>query len=133
MFHNSFNYKYHFIIKELAERFEGQFECLGENTKNYIIFIVPIKRENVNGKTIRYKIKFIDGARFMAGFLSSLVDALTKVLHKDKCKDCKSELKYVAAKRNILTFKCVDSIKNYEKEFDEDLAKRFENTYRSFD
>ena len=88
--HNSFNYKYHFIIKELAERFEGQFECLGENTKNYIISIVPIKRENVNGKTIRYKIKFIDGARFMASFLSSLVDALTKVLHKDKCKDCKS-------------------------------------------
>ena len=28
MFHNGSNYDYHFIIKELAEEFEGQFECL---------------------------------------------------------------------------------------------------------
>ena len=69
----------------------------------------------------------------MASLLSSLADDLTKVLHKNKCKDFKFELKYVAAKSSILTFKCVDCIKNHEKEFDEDLAKRFENTYRSFD
>ena len=28
VFHNGSNYDYHFIIKELAEVFEGQFECL---------------------------------------------------------------------------------------------------------
>ena len=28
----SSNYDYYFIIKDLAEEFEGQFECLGENT-----------------------------------------------------------------------------------------------------
>ena len=28
--HNGSNYDYHFIIKELANEFEGQFECLGE-------------------------------------------------------------------------------------------------------
>ena len=33
-FHNGFNYDYDFIIKELAEEFEKQFTCLGENTKN---------------------------------------------------------------------------------------------------
>ena len=27
--HNGSNYKYRFIIKELAEQFEDQFECLG--------------------------------------------------------------------------------------------------------
>ena len=32
VFHNGSTYDYHFIIKELAEEFEGQFECLGENT-----------------------------------------------------------------------------------------------------
>ena len=33
VFHNGFTYDYHFIIKELAEEFEGDFECLGENTE----------------------------------------------------------------------------------------------------
>ena len=33
VFHNRSNYDYHFIIKELAREFEGEFNCLGENTK----------------------------------------------------------------------------------------------------
>ena len=32
VFHDGSTYDYHFIIKKLAEEFEGQFECLGENT-----------------------------------------------------------------------------------------------------
>ena len=36
MFHNGYTYDYHFIIKELAEEFEKQFECLRENTEKYI-------------------------------------------------------------------------------------------------
>ena len=30
------------MIKDLAEEFEKQFTCLGENTEKYIIFTVPI-------------------------------------------------------------------------------------------
>ena len=45
VFHNGSNYDYHFIIKELANEFEGQFECLGENKEKYKIFSVPIKME----------------------------------------------------------------------------------------
>ena len=37
---------YHFLIKKLAEKFKGEFECLGENTKKYITFSVPLKKEN---------------------------------------------------------------------------------------
>ena len=48
--HNSSTYDYHFIIKQLAEEFEGQFECLGENTEKYITFSVPIKKEVANGR-----------------------------------------------------------------------------------
>ena len=33
VFHNGSTYDYHFIIKELTEEFEGEFECLGENTE----------------------------------------------------------------------------------------------------
>ena len=42
VFHKGWNYDYHFIIKELAEEFEKQFPCLGENTEKYITFTVPI-------------------------------------------------------------------------------------------
>ena len=45
VFHNGSTYDYHFIIKELAEEFEREFECLGENTEKYITFLVPIKKE----------------------------------------------------------------------------------------
>ena len=31
--HNESNYDYHVIIKDLVNEFEGQFECLGENTE----------------------------------------------------------------------------------------------------
>ena len=32
-------YDYHFIIKQLAEEFKVQFECLGENTEKYVTFV----------------------------------------------------------------------------------------------
>ena len=74
VFHNGCTYDYHFITKELAEEFEGEFECLGENTEKYITVSVPIKNgitkmdKDGNDKivNISYKIKFIDSFRFMA-------------------------------------------------------------------
>ena len=37
VFHNGSTYDYHFIIKQIAKEFDGQFECSGENTeKSYI-------------------------------------------------------------------------------------------------
>ena len=57
--HNGSKYDYHFIIKELAEEFKGQFECLGENTENYITFSVPINKELENNKTMTYWIKLL--------------------------------------------------------------------------
>ena len=44
VFHNSSTCDYHFIIKDLVEKFEGQFECLGENKEKYINFSVPVKK-----------------------------------------------------------------------------------------
>ena len=42
VFHNGSTYDYHFIIKQLAREFKGNFECLGENTEKYITFSAPI-------------------------------------------------------------------------------------------
>ena len=52
VFHNGSTYDYHFITKQLAEEFKGQFRCLVENTKKYINFSVPIKKGLDNNKTI---------------------------------------------------------------------------------
>ena len=51
---------------------------------------MPIEKELDNGKTIKYKIKFIDSFRFMSSSLSNLVDNLTEGLQNDKYTDCKS-------------------------------------------
>ena len=32
-FHNGAHYDYHFIKREIGNKFKGQFECLGENTE----------------------------------------------------------------------------------------------------
>ena len=45
IFHNGSKYDYHFIIKKLAEEFEKQLTCLGENTEKYIFFSVPIEKQ----------------------------------------------------------------------------------------
>ena len=77
-FHNGFKYDFHFIIKKLAEAFEKEFTCLGENTEKYITFTVPIEKEvtriDKNGdktiKNVSYIMQFIDNARFIAISLS---------------------------------------------------------------
>ena len=67
IFHNGSTYDYHFIIRELASKSDGNFECLGENTEKYITFSVPIKKRIENKNIdITYKIKFINSFRFMA-------------------------------------------------------------------
>ena len=137
VFDNGSTYDYHFIIKELAEEFEEQFECLGENTEKYITFSVPIKKQitkidkDGNDKivNISYKIKFIDSFRFMSSSLSSLVDNLSEGLHSDKSTDCKSCLHDMITKDDQLIFKCFECKENYKKEFNKELIKRFANIY----
>ena len=82
IFHNGSTYDYHFIIKQLAKEFKGNFECLGENTEKYITLSVPIKKEHDNGKTVIYKLKFVDSYRFMSSSLSILVDNLSEINKK---------------------------------------------------
>ena len=71
--HNGFTYDYHSIIKQLINEFDVQFECLGENTENYITFSVPISKKLDNGKTITCRLKFIDSFRFMKSHYQKLL------------------------------------------------------------
>ena len=93
-FNNESNYDYHFIIKELAEKFKKQFTSLGENTEKYITLTVPIEKEvtriDKNGeeitKNISYILQFIASTRFMARSLSGLVNNLSEGIYRIKCK-----------------------------------------------
>ena len=90
VFHNGWNYDYHFIIKKLVNQFERQFECPAEIKEQYKDFPVPIKKEiskidkdcNESVETISYKGKFIDSMGFIARSLSNLVDNLAEEIHK---------------------------------------------------
>ena len=127
--HNICNLRYnHFIIKELAKEFEGQFKYLGENTEKYTNS-VPIKKELDNGKSITYKLKFIESFRFMSSSLSNLVGNLSERDHSDKCTYCKSCLDYMSGKDDQLIFKCPKCNKNHNNYFNNGLINRFASTY----
>ena len=131
VFHNGSTYDYHFPIKELVKEFDGNFECLGENTEKYITFSVPLKKEIKNNKIIEitYKLKFIDSYRFMSTSLSKIVDNLSEGLHNNRYVDCKSCLDYMKTKDEKLIFRCFSCKKNYEKDFNKELMERFANIY----
>ena len=133
VFHDGSTYDYHFIIKQLAEEFKGQFRCLGENTEKYITSSVPIKKELDNDITIIYKLKFIDSYRFMSTSLSDLADNLSETNQKE-CKTCseikniKTECDFIEFKNNRLNCKCKEYLKSCFKSIN-GLIKKFPIVY----
>ena len=132
VFHNSSNYDYHFIIKQLANDFEGKFECLAENKENE-------KRKkntkfdndgNESVATISHKIKFIDNAKFIVSSLSNLVDNVAKGIDKINCKDCDYFLEYESVPENLIKYKRLSYNKDYLNMLDEELKKKFSNTFK---
>ena len=135
-----------FHNQELVKKFEGQFECLEENTEKYITFSVPINKKvtktdkdnNEKTKKIPYKLEFINSFRFMSTSLSSLVNNLSDEFHNDKCAECKSCLDYIPVKDNQWNciqpiFKCLNCNKNCNKDFNKDLINRFSRTCKLCD
>ena len=135
--HNGSTYHYHFIIKQLAKISDAQFECLGENSDKYITFSVPIKKELDNGKTITYKLNFINSYRFMRGKLSYLTDKLSEI-YKKECqgykqgKKIKSECDFIGIKNNKSNYKCKECGKICFKSII-GLIKKFPNMYEFCD
>ena len=84
-------------------------------------------------KTISYKIKFIDSARFMVSSLSNLVDNLRERIHKIIYKDCDYFLEYKSIKENLIKYKCLSCIKGYVNKLDKELKKKFKNTIKFSD
>ena len=153
VFHIRPNYDYQFIMKELAEEFKKHFLCLRENTKK-ITFTVPIGKEvtriDKNGqkitKNISYILQFVDSTRFMASSLTNLVNNLSKIIHRIKCKFghddkkcktcgikykyCDCFLEYTNFKDDFIEYKCLHCNKHYQHKFDENLKEPFCDTFK---
>ena len=95
IFHKGSKCDYHFMLKELAKEFEGQFNYLGENTKKYTTFSVPLTKEvkivGKNGEEItKKKCLHISvywwwlSVRFVASSLSNHADNLAEEIHEFK-------------------------------------------------
>ena len=65
----------------------------------------------------------------MSTSLSKLADNLSEGLGNNRCVDCKSCLGYMKTKDEKLILRCFSCKKNYEKDFNKELSKRFVNTY----
>ena len=91
-------------MKNLVKEFNAQFEHLGKNTAKYITFLLTIRKELDNGKTITYKLKFIDSFRFMFIKLSDLINNLCERLDSGKCMDFESHLDNMSIKHDQLIF-----------------------------
>ena len=87
------------------------------------------KKEYDNGKTIIYRLKFIDSFRFMPTSLSELVDNTSGIFNSIECKSCiekiniNSECCFVRLKNNKLIYKC----KECKEEWKRPLYKLIEN------
>ena len=63
----------------------------------------------------------------MSRSLSSLVNNLSVGLHRDKYMKCKSCLYYMITKDDQLIVRYFECKKNYKKDFNKELIKRFPN------
>ena len=69
----------------------------------------------------------------MSTSLSKLVDNLSERLYNNRCVECKSCIDYMKTKDEKLVLRCFSCKKNYEKESNKELIKRFVNTYNFCD
>ena len=97
--------------------------------------MVQIKKELDSGKTITYKLKFINSFRFISSKLSDLTDNLSEIYNKE-CRGCKERKKIKSAcnftglKNNKLHYKCNECEKKRWLAHINDLIKKFSNTYK---
>ena len=98
---------------------------------------MPIKNENDNGKTITYKIKFVDSYRFMQSKLSDLVDNLSEINNED-CKTCMerknmiSKCEFIVFKNNRLNYRCKEC-KEISTKSTNELIENVQRAYQFYD
>ena len=139
VFHNGFNYEYHFIIEKLREDFKKQFPCLGKNTEKYITFTVLIvknvTRIDENGEEI---------IKIYLTYYNLLI--AQEGTHRIKCKYRHNDknvrlveldlsiatvfFECINFKGDLIEYKCLCCNKNHQHKFNGKFKERFLNTYK---
>ncbi|XP_076300587.1 uncharacterized protein LOC143218904 [Lasioglossum baleicum] len=128
VFHNLSGYDAHFIIKELANSFEGRIDVLPLTKEKYISFTKNVSIERQPGEERKYvkflKFRFIDSFKF----LNSSLDKLSSYLDKNKLCIVRGEFTHLSNDDfNLLTRKGVfpyDYLASYDKLNDTCLPPR---------
>ena len=66
----------------------------------------------------------------MATSLSNLAHNILEGIHKIKCKDCECFLQYESVNENLIKHKYLSSNKDYSNKIDEELKRRFKDTFK---
>ncbi|XP_067209958.1 uncharacterized protein [Linepithema humile] len=104
IFHNLSGYDAHFIIKDVANVFEGNVELLPLTKERYISFTKNVKDTMDQKSKLCIKLRFIDSFKF----LSTSLDKLASYLTEDELKITRSEFNHLSAEHfNLLTRKGV--------------------------
>ena len=119
----------------MAKEFKGKLDCIGENMEKYITFSAPIKKKCDDGKTITYKLRFIDSFRFMSTSLSELVDNTSGIFNSIECKSCIEKIKinseccFVGLRNDTLIYKCKECKEEWKRPINE-LIEKFPSIYQ---
>nr|XP_012219810.1 PREDICTED: uncharacterized protein LOC105670709 [Linepithema humile] len=104
IFHNLSGYDAHFIIKDVANAFEGNIDLLPLTKERYISFTKNVKDTEDEKSKLCIKLRFIDSFRFLGTSLQKLTSYLTI----DELKISRSEFSHLSAEHfNLLTRKGV--------------------------
>ena len=69
--------------------------------EKYITFSAPIKKKCDDGKTITYKLRFIDSFQFIPTSLSELADNMSGKFNSTECKLCMENNRWEECKKQI--------------------------------
>src|SRR5271165_4994152 len=115
VFHNLSGYDSHLFIKKLRGNNREKINCIPNNEEKYISFsrdVIVDKFTNKEWKEVSVKreLRFIDSFRFMA----SSLDALSKNLHKDQCKNLNQfysgKQRDLLLRKGVYPYEYIDSI-----------------------
>jgi hypothetical protein len=118
VFHNLSGYDSHLFIKKLRGNNGEKINCIPNNEEKYISFsrdVIVDKFINKEGKEVSVKreLRFIDSFRFMA----SSLDALSKNLNKDQCKNLNQfysgKQRDLLLRKGIYPYEYIDSIDRF--------------------
>ncbi|XP_071652189.1 uncharacterized protein [Temnothorax longispinosus] len=112
-FHNLSGYDAHFIVKKIANDFEGGVDLLPLTKKSYISFSKIVKETQTDGGWDRYvKLRFVDSYKFLA----ASIETLASYLNKDKLRITRSEYADLSAedldlltRKGVFPYEYVDS------------------------